>query len=214
MKDKLLRKVALETVDKQVSKLLNEFSSPKKLNKKQVSIFLPKEILDKLDDITNEVNNYTERTVSRNNLIEIAVQSLIESYPLALNDYKQKYSEEDADDYFDTAVFPSYYSGIETLLSENKWYYVRINEKNISKIKYIALYLGSPIKKITHYAEVKGKPEKVLIKGKPKYIFYVGKITKLKKPIPLGSANPVGTRSTKYTTLKKLLNAQEYSDLD
>ncbi|MCX6646151.1 MAG: type I restriction enzyme HsdR N-terminal domain-containing protein [bacterium] len=42
----------------------------------------------------------------------------------------------------------------EVFLKENRWYAVRIREKRIPYIKYIAAYRVKPISAITHYAEV------------------------------------------------------------
>jgi len=36
----------------------------------------------------------------------------------------------------------------------------------------------------------------------------------LKTKIPLGNINAMAVRNNKYTTLEKLLNAKEYSDLN
>lgn len=59
------------------------------------------------------------------------------------------------DETFDTVVFPAHEEGFrETFLDENKWYYVRIRKDRIPNLKYIAIYVGAPVSKITHYAKI------------------------------------------------------------
>ena len=168
-------------------------------------------LLNELDKLTKSINNYTKKTTSRNYLIEIAVDSLIDIYPAVVNEYKKK--NEVTNKEYDTIVCPSWPNGLETFIGESKWYYIRINKQNIPKIKYIALYLGYPIQQITHYAKVE-KFEEVIIKNKKKYIVHLSDIIKLTNPIILGETPAVATRSIKYTTLEKLLNAKEYDDLN
>lgn len=198
--------------DSLVERLLNEFSSPKELSKRQISLFLKPEVIEKLDQITKELNNYTEKNTSRNYLIELAVESLIDSFPKAISEYNKKYNSKDTD--FDTVIYPSDYTGIDTLINERKWYYVRINREYISRVKYIALYLGNPTSRITHYAKVKNYVPEV-INGKTKYTIYIdGDVIPLETPVKLGDTNPLGVRSPKYTTLEKLKKAKEFSDLN
>lgn len=198
-----------------VERILKELSSPKELNKRQISLFLKPELLEQLDNLLKEFNNYSQKVASRNYLIEIAVENLIQTFPKVLEEYNKKYREEVTETLeFDTVVYPSYSGGLETLIKEHKWYYVRINKENIEKIKYIALYLGYPDSCITHYAIV-DKYKEEIIDGKRKYSVYIkGDIIPLDQPVVLGSTNPVGMRSPKYTTLAKLKSATEVVDLN
>ena len=174
MNEDFIKSLKKETKKKQKKILLKEFANPKDLNKKQISVFLKQETINELDKLTKSINNYTKKTTSRNYLIEIAVDSLIDIYPDVVNEY---------------------------------------NKKKISKIKYIALYLGYPIQQITHYAKIE-KLEEVPIKNKKKYIAHLSDIIELDKPIILGETLAVATRSIKYTTLEKLLKAKVYADLN
>ncbi len=197
--------------DNLIKSLLNEMSNPKDLNKKQISVFLKPDILEELDTLIKDLNNYTERSMSRNYLIELAIKNLIECYPTVKAKYKEKYNPQKSN--FDTVVYPSDCDGLKTLKEENKWYYVRINQEYIPKIKYLALYLGHPTSQITHYATVNDY-EPLVVDGKVKYIVHIKDIKKLTNPIVLGDTNPLGTRSPKYTTLEKLKKAKQYSDLN
>ena len=42
----------------------------------------------------------------------------------------------------------------ETFLGEKRWYPVRINPKRIPYLKYIAIYVTSPVSAVTHYGKV------------------------------------------------------------
>lgn len=184
-------------------------SSPKELNKKQVALFLPQYKIDKLDDIVKKLTTHSKNRINRNDLIEMAVDNIIEDAPNALKEYLLENSQEKKD--FDTIVCPSRYDGINVFLNEKKWYYVRINEDKKDKIEYIAIYFGDPISAITHYAKVKEIVEEEPGKN---VIYLEHKPKKLKNEIPLGNINAMAVRNNKYTTLKKLLNAKEYSDLN
>lgn len=198
-----------------VERLLNELSSPKELNKRQISLFLKPEIIEQLDNLTKEFNVHSIKIASRNYLIEIAIENLLQTFPRVLEEYDKKYRDDVTEPTeFDTAIYPSYSDGLDTLIKERRWYYVRINKNNIKKIKYIALYLGNPMSCITHYAKVKEYVPEVS-NGKIKYSVYItGDIIPLEHPVILGNTNPVGMRSPKYTTLSKLKSAKEVSDLN
>lgn len=211
MNEDFIKSLKKETKKKQKKILLKEFANPKDLNKKQISVFLKQETINELDKLTKSINNYTKKTTSRNYLIEIAVDSLIDIYPDVVNEYKKKSNIKSID--FDTIICPSWPNGLETFIGESKWYYIRLDKKKISKIKYIALYLGYPIQQITHYAKIE-KLEEVPIKNKKKYIAHLSDIIELDKPIILGETLAVATRSIKYTTLEKLLKAKVYADLN
>lgn len=178
-------------------------------NKRQISLFLLPEKVNQLDEIVQEINETSIQKLTRSGLIELAVDVLIEDSQKILEERKQK----ETDEFFDLAVFPSDETGEDTLWSEKKWYYVRVDEKKISKIKYIAIYLGAPYSRIHYYAKVK-KFESHPINGRKKYIIYIdGNPIELSHEVQLGSSNPMAVRATKYTTLEKLKKANEFSEL-
>jgi len=186
---------------------------PKKLDKKQISVFLTEDLLIELDNKIKKLNGYSDRNINRNNLIELAVETLIENVDIAIDEYQKKYKNK-KEKFYDTMVCPSDCYGLDTFIGEKKWYYIRMNEERIPNIKYIALYLGSPVSKITHYGKVK-RFEPIMYNGNKRYIVYLeDRIIELKNPIPLGNSNPLSTRSPKYTTLEKLKSAKEFSDLN
>lgn len=178
--------------------------------KRQISLFLlPKQVED-LDEIVKEINETAYQKITRSGLIELAVDVLIEDANQVLKRRKSKQKEED----YDLAIFPSDETGEATLWEEKKWYYVRIDDKRLPKVKYIALYQGAPFSRIRYYAEVE-KFESHPINGKRKYIIYIkGEPKALPNEVHLGNSNPMSTRSTKYTTLEKLKKAKVLADLN
>lgn len=55
----------------------------------------------------------------------------------------------------DTIVVPARKEGFEKVfLGENRWYAIRITEKRLGQLKYIAAYQSKPISAVTHIAEI------------------------------------------------------------
>lgn len=196
-----------------MKKLVNDLkgllSDPKELNKKQVALFLPQNKIDALDKIVKDLTSHSTRRINRNDLIEMAVNNLIECADVALKEYLNEFKKED--EYFDTIICPSKLEGVYTFLNEKKWYYVRIDKEKRKKIKWCGLYVGYPESEVALYAKVKEIKEDN--QGKC-IIYFDGEPKELTHKIPLGSTNPMGTRSCKYTTYDKLMTAKEYSDLN
>ena len=113
---------------------------------------------------------------------------------------------------FDTIVVPSNEQGFkDVFLKEEMWYSVSIYEGRIDYIKYIAAYITSPIKKITHYAEV-DKIEPSPYNEKKKIIYFKNSPIKLKNPITLGQDKNAFQRS-RYTNFNKLMEAKNSDQL-
>ncbi|MGI9461347.1 MAG: GIY-YIG nuclease family protein [Alphaproteobacteria bacterium] len=110
----------------------------------------------------------------------------------------------------DTIVVPAWEDRFQkSFIKENRWYAIRIHEKNLEKIKYIAVYRTDPIKAITHLAEVKnieeyGESRKYLLNfvGSAKEINHI-KWEKQGDQL----------QGPRYTTKEKLLKAEKISDL-
>lgn len=110
----------------------------------------------------------------------------------------------------DTIVVPAKKEGFEKVfLGENTWYSIRMREKYLSKIKYIAGYQVSPISAITHIAKVKEivpshedpKKYKIIFEGKAKEI----------KPVPAGSKSKI--QGPTYCQSEKLYNSKDIDEL-
>lgn len=184
------------------------------LKKEQLSTLLEIDTVNRLNNLVSIINNEYNIKVNRSQIIEFAVEKMLEVYPDAIKDFdgNTKTIKKDNLDY-DTIICPAKANGLDNFLKEKKWQYIRLNQDKIDKIKYIALYVGNPISKITHYAKVKTITE-VIHQSKKKYIIMVENPIELENHVILGDSNPISTRAIKYTTLDKLFKARKYSDLN
>ena len=111
-------------------------------------------------------------------------------------------------DTFDTIVVPAREEGFKQhFLNEHEpcWFAVRINEKHIAKLKFIAAYQVAPVAAITHIAEIEdivpyNDTGKRMIKFK-------GKATAI-DPIPRPESSEVNMQSSRYALRDKLLKAK------
>jgi hypothetical protein len=79
---------------------------------------------------------------------------------------------------YDTIVCPAHHEGFEKeFLGRNRWFAIRISKNVIPRLKYIAIYVTSPICQITHYGRIRSikpwhdsKKYVVLLKGTAKRI--------------------------------------------
>jgi hypothetical protein len=79
---------------------------------------------------------------------------------------------------YDTIVCPGHQDGYENeFLAKSRWFAIRISEKVIPNLRYIAIYVTSPINQITHYGRIRTiRPWRksgkyiVQLRGKPKRI--------------------------------------------
>jgi len=196
-----------------ISERLNPREVPAK---RQVMITLTEGLVEQLDLLAKTFTSTSGQTTTRTMLIEDALEAYAaEAFEVLEAQQIDLTSHANTDDtLYDTVVYPAHNEGFANVfLNERKWRYVRIKKERIENIKYLALYRSAPMSQITHYAEVAdngfvfnqavGKYE-ILLKGQP---------IELANPVPLGSISAVATRTPRYTTLEKLLCAQEYKDL-
>ena len=124
----------------------------------------------------------------------------------------------------EVVVCPSRIEGVEFLKKYNAWGFVEINRK----VPYFALYVGRPESSVLYFGEVesitqpiKSKEDLGRIEEKDIEAFPTGKrvihlkpgtLMKLTDPIPLDSKR-IAPRGPRYTTLEKLANAHDISDL-
>lgn len=182
--------------------------------RKPLSVPFKLDNIQKLDAIAKAITQHSDRTTTRNMLIEDAIESFIEDAVALLTDEGIELDVTDNSD-FDTVVFPARIEEgyEEAFFNEHQWYYVRVAESRIPKIRYIALYVGAPQSAITHYAKVAPNGFQYDKNEKKYRIILDGDPIKLPKPIPLGNASPLAVRSPKYTTLQKLFTAAEFREL-
>lgn len=193
----------------------NRLKSQEPQPKKQVVISLETDKICQLDSIARTLSTQSGRSTSRNMIIEDAIDAYILDAMRIFESEGIEIETEDADDeVYDTVVFPGHADGFrEAFLDENRWYYIRIRKDRIPNLKYIAIYVGAPLSKITHYGKI--APDGFQYDDEEgKYIVYLdGEAIELENPIPLGEASPASTRAPRYTTLQKLLMAEQYKDL-
>lgn len=109
---------------------------------------------------------------------------------------------------WDTIVVPAREEGFRSVfLGKNCWYAVRIGQKHIPKLKYIAAYQVAPVSAITHVAEVAEitpyqNSGKMMLKFK-------SAAKELEKPVRLREGK-VGSQpqSARYTSKEKLFKAE------
>lgn len=113
---------------------------------------------------------------------------------------------------YDTIVVPARVEGFRRVfIGENCWYSIRIGEKAIPGLKYIAAYQVAPVSAITHVAEIAEiKPYED--SGKYKVIFKTPAIEI--QPIKL-DPNDINSRpqAPRYTNYQKLKTARTLTEL-
>ena len=100
----------------------------------------------------------------------------------------------------DTIIVPAQDEGFKRVfIGENSWYSIRLAEKRIPQIKYIAAYRTSPISGVTHIAEVKKIEPCKRIPSKY-FVMFKGPATKLKNKVKISIApqGPVYDESSKF----------------
>ncbi len=105
---------------------------------------------------------------------------------------------------YDTLVCPAHKDGFEKeFLGKNRWYAIRLSKRVIPRLKYLAIYLTSPIKQVTHYGRIrKIKPWRksgkyiVLLKGRPKRVG------------PVDSSPKVNIQAPRLALLDRLIRAK------
>ena len=114
----------------------------------------------------------------------------------------------------DTVIVPAEEEGFQkAFINENCWYAISIGINMLEKLKYIAVYRKSPIKAITHIAEISYID---VYKDSGKYIIYFKKpAEQLKREIPLNPQNTSkAPQGRVYTNINKILNASANTTMD
>ncbi|MCI9110765.1 MAG: hypothetical protein HFH47_03005 [Bacilli bacterium] len=198
------------------------FSKDKHSERRQLTINIPVELVERLDNILQIRSEIKGSPVTRNTALQEAIEIYLESAESYLSQQEVQRNtvnivntvrEVKTSNEFDTVIFPSDVIGFENVfMGQKKWYYARIGKDKLPFIKNVALYVTKPVCQISHVAEVKEiKPSKQ-VPGK--YIIFLKETPKLlPHPVALGDVNPAATRSPKYTTLEKLKRVKYYGEL-
>jgi hypothetical protein len=191
--------------------------------KKTITINLDEKLVDKVDKISKIFSQINpSKNFSRNSIIEIAINSfIVEATDLLAHNHGINVEAYDIENQtpsnhessFDLVTFPAHELEFNRIfIGEKQWYSVRISEEKVPFIKYVALYVGSPVSGITHYGKVSSivpSPDD----EKKKMIILEDVPTPLSNTIKLGDTNANAMRAPRYTTLQKLLNAKVVADL-
>lgn len=115
---------------------------------------------------------------------------------------------------FDTIIVPAREEGFkDVFLGKNCWYSIKIQQKHIPQIKYIAAYVTAPTSAITHVAEVaRIEP----YEPDPDYyiVHFKGPAVPLAVPVSLADGGiKVVPRSPRYTEYARLLKAKKLAEV-
>lgn len=109
---------------------------------------------------------------------------------------------------YDTIVCPAHKDGFDKeFLGKSRWYAIRISKRVREHLKYIAIYVTSPVCRITHYGRIKAiKPWRdsgkliVLLKDRPKRIG------------PIGPSSKVSMQGSRLALMARLKRARTLAD--
>ena len=109
---------------------------------------------------------------------------------------------------YDTIVCPAHVDGFEEeFLGKNRWYAIRISKKVIPRLKYIALYVTSPVNQISHYGRIRAiKPWR----DSGKYIVFLKGNAKRIGPIEFSSK--VHLQAPRFALMARLQRARTLAD--
>jgi len=186
--------------------------------RKILTVSVKQELAEAVEQLAKVFSEVTDGSFTKQKLMEESLEAFVEESKELL---KEQYGIEDIfavdlveneEIQYDLVVVPAHEDGFEEVfLGENEWRWVRLKREKLEKIKYLALYVGRPISAITHYAKIK---EFVYSKDERKYrVLFEGSPVELNKPVPLGKAASASVRAPRYTTLNKLREVSDYSEL-
>jgi hypothetical protein len=109
---------------------------------------------------------------------------------------------------YDTIVCPAHQAGFEReFLGRNRWYAIRISRNVIPRLKFIALYVTSPIGQITHYGRIHSiRPWRSTNK-------YIVKLRgKAKRIGPIEFSPKVSVQAPRLALMARLMRARTLAD--
>jgi len=109
---------------------------------------------------------------------------------------------------YDTIVCPAHLDGFEKeFLGKNRWFAIRISKKVIPRLKYIALYVTSPISQITHYGRIRSiKPWR----DSKKYIVKLN--GRAKRIGPIEFSPKINIQAPRLALMSRLMRARTLAD--
>ncbi|MDD8039940.1 MAG: GIY-YIG nuclease family protein [Acidobacteriota bacterium] len=109
---------------------------------------------------------------------------------------------------YDTIVCPAHREGFEKVfLGKNCWYAIRISKNVIPRLRYIAVYVTSPINQISHYGRIKAiKPWR----NSGKYIVWLRE--KARRIGPIEFSPKVHIQAPRFALMARLQRARTLAD--
>ena len=188
---------------------MQEVLPKSELKKKQVALFLTPSAIDRLDNVAKILGENSNGKLTKNGLLEMAVNHMLDEAEKAIDTVEK---EEDPES-FNTVIICAHNGGQDFIKEHNYWEYAKLDTNKLKYLRYICLFIGAPISNISYYAEIDKFEEKIIDNRKKYRIYIKNGLKKLPHPVPRGDLNAMHVRSPRYTTLDKIKNAKEYSDL-
>lgn len=195
--------------------------------RRMMSVSLDNEQMELVEKLSLFFSRETSHAFSKNQVVEEAVRAftdesaeyISETYDMdirsatltEMREYKRNTSVGVAA--FDTIVIPfrDNEPTRQRLFKENSWYPVRLDKDKLQRIRYLAMYFGSPVMGITHYAAIAGQEPIPGEQGAYKLILEPSE--ELGRVVELGYFNASRLRRPRYTTLAMLLEARTMDEL-
>jgi hypothetical protein len=113
---------------------------------------------------------------------------------------------------FDTIIVCSSVESFSNyLIKENRWFPLRLDDKKIPYIKWIAIYQSSPICALTHYSEIASI--KTYEEDESRYQINIGKLRQIKTKLRIGKQAKFRMQGIRYSTLSRILSVKNLEDL-
>lgn len=95
-------------------------------------------------------------------------------------------------------------------IGERSWYPVRIDDRRIDQLQWIAIYRSTPVRAITHLARIKAVYR---FEDSGRYRIDFDEPQELDTPVPSEAGAPSVMQGQRYTSLVTLKNAKTLADL-
>ena len=191
-----------------------------KAAKKQIAVYLDDATIERIDMIIRLFSSISDtKSFSRNTLIEEAVGKFLaesEEYLASeLGISVEEELEESRAQKYDTVIFSAKGRGFEEpFMGEIEmpcWHPCRVSESRECNLKYIAIYRGTPISAITHYAKI--DRFEFDTERNCKVCYFDGAPVELPNRIELGNKDACFFVGSKYTSFNSLLNAKKTDEI-
>jgi len=208
------------------SQLRQKFTEEGQFNK-NVTFSISEDVGQKIEEISKNNKLLEEKysvsglPTTKSDILANAIEVYYDSYFRSLSDLNVELESLDilesnlekniaTPDIADTLIVAARVDGFESVFLKNhEWYEVRVAAWRLKNLKYLGVYVGSPVSQVTHYAKIKNFE----ILPNKKLKFKLDEPIKLDQPITLSSHDLIGLRQTVYTTLEQLKKSKYLYEL-